>query len=594
MIIWVFLLLVTSSSTQGENGKPHIFMMLVDDWGSYDASWIMKSYNRTPDIHTPNIDHLSSLGLRFTNYYVQPICSPTRSVLLSGRYSIHTGAEHILFGAEEPSCLPTTLPLMPHAFKKLGYQTHMVGKWHLGYYNDTCSPWRRGFDTYIGYLNGEEGYYTHGMGPYKDFHECVNNSDSGPFSSTTSSNCDNCTHKYEGQYSTTVYTEHIQKIITLHKSQDPPIFAYVAWQSVHEPMQAPMRYLKPYSATLDPSRRIYAGMLAALDEGLGNITASLKANGLYENSVLVVSNDNGGMSGTYGLGCCNCGTSCGGLNYPYRGYKDSFWEGGFRGNGFVHSPLLPSGAGETVYTPLLHVSDWFRTLLYAAISNENPETQNVTLHGLEPLLQAGPIDSVNHWENMMAVSTRRIEPRSEILLAGFDIDKQGAAIRVGSYKLLVGNWGDDRWCDLNVSGLSPIAPAPPSNNPGTGPGGYGGLVCVHLNSSNATYIPASVESKSGKANMYEIVFSLKQDYLAPKPPWTSVIKGLYNVVDDPRELYDLQHALPDMVSRLYERLLYFNKTTVPSIHKPRDPNADTHANETGGCWSPWANSSLSN
>ena len=62
-----------------------------------------------------------------------------------------------------------------------------------------------------------------------------------------------------------------------------------------------------------------------------------------------------------GLGCCNCGTSCGGLNYPYRGWKDSFWEGGFRGNGFLHSPLL--AVKGTVYAPLLHVSDWYVTAL---------------------------------------------------------------------------------------------------------------------------------------------------------------------------------------------------------------------------------------
>ena len=93
-------------------------------------------------------------------------------------------------------------------------------------------------------------------------------------------------------------------------------------------------------------------MLTALDEGIGNITATLKSTGMYDNSVMVLSNDNGGMSGSYGMGCCNCGTSCGGLNYPYRGWKDSFWEGGFRGVGFVHSPLLGAAAGPTC-SPLL-------------------------------------------------------------------------------------------------------------------------------------------------------------------------------------------------------------------------------------------------
>jgi hypothetical protein len=72
------------------------------------------------------------------------------------------------------------------------------------------------------------------------------------------------------------------------------------------------------------------------------------------------------MSGTYGLGCCNCGTSCGGLNYPYRGWKDGMWEGGFRGIGFVHSPLLKK-SGIT-YQPLLHVSDWYQPREEIAVS----------------------------------------------------------------------------------------------------------------------------------------------------------------------------------------------------------------------------------
>jgi len=406
--------------TAAAAARPHILMMLADDWGSYDASYRMQELGRVPDISTPNIDALGAAGVRMSNYYVQPICTPTRSVLMTGRYSIHTGSEHILFGASEPSCLPVDLPLLPAAFKALNYHTAMVGKWHLGYVNDTCSPWKRGFDSYLGYLNGVEGYYSHGMGAWQDFHECANQSSGHPPADYSSAygaavaspkpafqhkggampagkdatgldakggaqqnvtlaqaevlcsaagdgcygftfesklpippgvvqqvffkkeqsvigdadwqsyvktnmpapkTCDQCTFRYEGQYSTHVYTQHAQGLLKAWKPGAAPLMIYLAWQAVHEPMAVPASYLKPYAKIKDPSRQIYAGMLSALDEGIGNITKALKSLGMFDNTVMVLSNDNGGMSGSYGLGCCNCGTSCGGLNYPYRGAR---------------------------------------------------------------------------------------------------------------------------------------------------------------------------------------------------------------------------------------------------------------------------------
>lgn len=159
-------------------------------------------------------------------------------------------------------------------------------------------------------------------------------------------------------------------------------------------------------------------------------------------------------------------------------------------------------------------------------------------------------------------------PRTEILLAGIDVDKQGAAIRVGDYKLLVGSWGADTWCDINVSGLSPVYPAEPASNPLIG--GEGGLVCVHLNASSHSS-------------------SMVADGKPPptaKPPWWSRVMGLYDVVRDPRELHDLQTAQPSVVQKLMARLLFWNATTVPTVHAKGNPAGAQHANATS-CWSPW-------
>ncbi len=342
--------------------RPHVLLMLADDWGSYDASFRIRSLGREPDVRTPHIDALAGAGVTFANYYVQPICSPTRASLLSGRYSVHTGSEHRLWGSSEPSCLPVRLPLLPRAFQALNYSAHMVGKWHLGYVNDSCAPWTRGFDTYLGCarrtrtparprvplprtpgpappaphapapsaltsdLNGNEGYFKHGISSGMDFHECRGGG-AGAVAASSSA-CDGCALGYEGRYSTHVYAERVQQLLRGWRAGAPPLFVYLAWQAVHEPMEVPSRYLAPFGRIEDPSRRLYAGMLLALDEGIANISATLRTRQMLNDTVLALTNDNGGMSGSYGLGCCNCGTSCGGLNYPYRGWKDSFYEGG--------------------------------------------------------------------------------------------------------------------------------------------------------------------------------------------------------------------------------------------------------------------------
>ena len=112
--------------------------------------------------------------------------------------------------------------------------------------------------------------------------------------------------------STELYTERAQQLLRAWRPGQPPLFLYLAWQAVHEPMEAPERYVRPYADPASPmhigdfSRRMYAGMVAAMDEGLGNLTATLRATGLLKRTILVHTNDNGGMSGTYGMRCCKC------------------------------------------------------------------------------------------------------------------------------------------------------------------------------------------------------------------------------------------------------------------------------------------------
>jgi len=248
--------------------RPNVILFLADDLGCHDLGCVGAS-----DVKTPNIDALAAGGARFTNWYsAAPVCAPSRGALLTGRCPQRCGVPSN--GLE----LRPSEKTMATLLKDQGYATALFGKWHLGSSGQTC-PNAHGFDSFFGFHSGCIDYFSHryywGEPKTVNYHDLWRNR-SEVFE--------------DGQYFTELITREAKAFLAANRAR--PFFLYLPYNGVHYPMHAPRKYVERFSG-LEPERQMYAAMLAAVDDSVGEIISTVKRLGQIENTLVIFTADNG-------------------------------------------------------------------------------------------------------------------------------------------------------------------------------------------------------------------------------------------------------------------------------------------------------------
>ena len=396
------------SSTGLKASKPHIMMMLVDDWG-----WANVGYHRNAsdrETVTPNFDKLLKAGLELNQNYAFQACTPSRSSFLTGRLPIHVNDKLGSFEEFNPKDIvsgyqgiPRNMTGLGQKMKEGGYATHMIGKWDAGMATPQHTPEGRGFNTSLAYYGHGNDYYTEIDGRCKRTQIVDLWSNGKPGHGLNGTGPDN--------YEEGLFKERALDIIAKH---DPsvPLFLYYAAHSIHTPLQVPESYLKMFDFIDNSDRQYYHAMVTYLDDVMGNITDALKTHGLWNNLLLVVSSDNGGPLYVGG----------GGNNYPLKGGKFSDWQGGVRVNGFVAGGFLPEAMRGKTTDGYIHIADWYAT--FCALAGVDPTDQIAAKADLPP------VDSLNMWPFISG--EKPTSPRDDVPISYNTLIS-------GDYKILTGD-----------------------------------------------------------------------------------------------------------------------------------------------------------
>ncbi|MBT8139918.1 MAG: arylsulfatase [Gammaproteobacteria bacterium] len=332
--------------------KPNVVVMLADDLGWNDVGF------HGGDIDTPSLDRLAKEGVELNRFYTTPICSPTRAALMTGRDPIRLGVAYAVILPWSNAGIHPDEHFLPQTFQAAGYQTAMVGKWHLGHSQMTFHPNNRGFDHFYGHLHTEVGFYP----PFsnqggKDFQRNgVSINDEG--------------------YETFLLGDEVSRYIR-ERDKGKPFFVYMPFIAPHTPLDAPQNLQDKYadintdlaparSKQTDHTRRLakmtlqksarpmFAAVVDGMDQAIGQVLDTLDSEGIADNTIVVFFSDNGGAA--YSVG--------GADNAPLRGGKGEVFEGGIRVVSLLRWPAELAGGKRM--EQIMTVMDLFPTLAEAA------------------------------------------------------------------------------------------------------------------------------------------------------------------------------------------------------------------------------------
>ena len=311
---------------------------------------------------TPTIDNLLANGIFLSDYYTFKICSPSRAAMLTGRYPWGAGFYDM---AQDDNHCTTNSTGLPELLKPLGYKTHALGKWDVGFMKKECSATYRGFDTFFGYYLACEADYWYHASPGDPKPNCsqtgkgIGNNPTD-LSNSSGAQIGPAANSLNGTYNTRLLAEEAARLVRAH---DPttPMYMYLAFMAVHdgcaEPRgefyslgkQAPMATVERYATTVLDTYKVAGAMYTEMDSGIQTVIDALKDNNMWENTVLIFVSDNGGP-----LDHCT--------NEPLRGGKHTFLEGGVRVMSFVSGPLVPPARRGMRWSGMAASADWYKTI----------------------------------------------------------------------------------------------------------------------------------------------------------------------------------------------------------------------------------------